>query len=248
MTIPAQQHRGPSGHTGSALPPRAGLPADIIELITADHRRIGRLRDALHDAARLGGDSGSGWILAHVWQRLSDLLEAHTQAEEEICYLPMFGPGPQAAERMREAVSDHDDLREAIREACLQPVGSALWWGAVRVALAASGEHIDREERELLACCGLTASRRRELGRQWLGFIAARRQDAEPGLTKAWAPASHAVRHSPGATGRRGGKIPEILSQNTGPGLKGKPGAVGRWTLFPSAPAPAALLMSAGLC
>ena len=149
----------------------------------ADHRRIRRLRAALDDAVRCGGDSGSGWMLSHVWERLAGLMEAHAQAEEEICYLPMSGASPHAGEWRRAAVADHDDIREAIGEAALQPVGSALWWGAVRAALAVSADHLDREERAMLAGClpRLTISQRLELGRQWLEFIAAWRLDAIPG-------------------------------------------------------------------
>lgn len=145
----------------------------------ADHRRIRRLREALSNAVRYGGGSGPDWILAHVWQRLSGLLEVHVRAEEEICYLPMFGSGSQAIKRIRDAVSDHDDIREAVGEASLQRAGSSLWWRAVRAALAASSEHLEREERGVLAHCELTASQRLELGRQWSAFIAAWRQDAD---------------------------------------------------------------------
>ena len=81
---------------------------------------------------------------------------------------------------MREAIADHDDIREAVSEASRQPAGSALWWRAVRAALAASTGYLDHEERGVLAHCllRLTMSRRLELGRQWSAFIAAWAQDA----------------------------------------------------------------------
>lgn len=162
-----QQKLGPARtvSVSSALPP------DIIELIMADHRRIRRFTEVLDDAARWSGDPG--WMLAHAWQRLAGLLEAHTRAEEEICYLPMFGCHPNVAERRREAIADHDDIRETISEASLHCPGSALWWRAVRAVLATTADHLDREERGPLAEVGLTISRRRELGCQWSAFIAA---------------------------------------------------------------------------
>jgi Hemerythrin HHE cation binding domain len=158
--------------------PPCGQPADIFELIMADHRRIRRLSGALDDTARWGGDSG--WMLAHAWQRLASLLEAHTQAEEEICYLPMSGGRPHAAEGRRLATADHDDMREAIKEASLHRSGSAPWWRAVRAVLAVTADHLDREEHGLLAdgLTGLTMAQRRELGRQWRAFIGAWRLDA----------------------------------------------------------------------
>jgi len=176
---PPQQDKAPSGLAGIVVS-RTGQPADVIELIMADHRRIRRLRAVLDDAVRCGGDSGSGWMLAHVWQRLAGLLEVHTRAEEEICYLLMFGSGPLAGRRRQAAAADHDDIRDAIGEAALQPAGSARWWGAVRAVLAISAGHLEREERDMLVGwqARLTMSRRRELGRQWLGFTAALRLDA----------------------------------------------------------------------
>jgi hypothetical protein len=189
MTGPAQQHPGsPGGEPGSSrvtrvVPVQSANSADVIELIMADHRRIRRLSTTLSLTTRHDGGPRPDWMPGHVWQRLADLLVAHTQAEEEICYLPMFGSGPQAIRRMRDSVADHDAIRSVISDASLQLVGSAPWWRAVRTVLAVSAEHLEREERDVLPDClpGLTVRRRKELGRQWCAFIAAWRQDGTPG-------------------------------------------------------------------
>lgn len=172
MARPHQRYPRPSRQALS--PPPGRLSADVIELIMADHRRIRRFREVLDDAVR-GPASGSGWMLAHVWERVTDLLDSHTRAEEEICYLPMFGPGSRLGEWRRDAIADHDDIREAIAEALLQPVGSALWWGAAGAALAVSADHLNREERDGLMSWlpRLTMRQRLELGHQWLAFVAA---------------------------------------------------------------------------
>jgi hypothetical protein len=68
----------------------------------------------------------------HIWQRLADLLVAHTRAEEETWYLPLFGTGPQVADRIRDSIADHDEIRGIIGEAAVQPAGSAAWWRTVR--------------------------------------------------------------------------------------------------------------------
>ncbi len=60
--------------------------ADIVELITADHRRIERLGRTLYDTARYDSQPRPDWMPGHVWERLADLLIAHTQAEEQTCY------------------------------------------------------------------------------------------------------------------------------------------------------------------
>jgi hypothetical protein len=152
-------------------------PTGIIELIMADHRRIRRLSQALQDAARRGDP---GWILADAWRQLADLLNVHTRAEEEICYLPMFGSGPDGIARMRDAIDCHDDIREAIGEAAPHAVGSPSWWRAVRAAQAAVNDHLEREEHDIRAgqLPRLAAGARRELGRQWTAFTAAWRQDS----------------------------------------------------------------------
>lgn len=156
--------------------------ADIIELILADHRRLRRLVTALGDATRNGEDPGATCMPAAVWDRLAGLLELHAEAEEEICYLSMFGPGQDAAARMQDAIADHDDIREAVAEARLHPPGSAAWWRAVTAARRASSDHIAREERGALAAFGRrsTPALRDELGRQWAPFITARTRDAIP--------------------------------------------------------------------
>jgi hypothetical protein len=175
MTNPEPIQPEPLDRADDSLASGHGQAADVIDLIMADHRRIRRLREALDDA--LPGANGSGplWVPGHVWHRLTGLLIAHFRAEEEICYLPMFGSELGATGRRHEAVADHDDIREAIGEASLQPLGSVLWWRAVRGALAVGVDHLDREERGVLADCPhrLTPSQRVALGQQWSAFTAA---------------------------------------------------------------------------
>ena len=182
MAEPAGHYPDAPDATRYVLFPGAGASrqADIIELILADHRRIGRLCRALYDTARYDGSPRLDWMPGHVWQRLADLLVAHTRAEEEIWYLPLFGTGVQAAERMRDSIADHDDIRAIIGEAAGQPVGSAPWWRTVRIAMTVSAEHLAHEERDVLPeyLPGLSMSRRKQLGRQWCAFMAAWRADA----------------------------------------------------------------------
>lgn len=95
VTGPARQDPGASDATRHVLIAGTGAirQADIIELILADHRRIRRLCHALDNTARYDGSPRPDSMLSHVWQRLADLLVAHTQAEEETCYLSLFGTG-----------------------------------------------------------------------------------------------------------------------------------------------------------
>jgi hypothetical protein len=155
--------------------------ADIIEVILADHKRIRRMLGALDDAASYGEDPCAGWMLAPVWCRLADLLELHAEAEEDLLSGPVRA-GQAATAQMQDAIADHDDCREEVREAGLHAAGSALWWRAVASALWASSDHVAREQRGALAAFGRRAAPalRNELCRQWAAFIAARTRDATP--------------------------------------------------------------------
>jgi hypothetical protein len=111
----------------------------------------------------------------HVWQRLADLLVAHTQAEEQTCYASASCAGAQDAGPVRDSIADHDDIRKLIDEASSHSAASAPWWHTVRTVMAVSAEHHEREERHVLPSCvlGLEMNRRKELGRQWCAFMAA---------------------------------------------------------------------------
>jgi hypothetical protein len=163
--------------------------ADVIELIQADHQRICALLDALDALRRDRGPDAATGSPDGIWRQVRGLLDLHTEAEEEICFLDLFGPGPHAADQMQEAIADHDDIRETIREADLQPAGSAAWWRSVTAVRRAASRHIVREEQQPLAAFARRAApgRREELGRQWILFVEARVRDAPAhyGFTRA---------------------------------------------------------------
>lgn len=184
--------------------------ADIIELIVADHDRIRRLLSAVDDTARYQDDVCTGWPLVPVWRRFAELAELHFAAEEEICYLPAFGSDAAGIAGMQDAIADHDDIREAITETRLAACGSPAWWLAICAARGAALDHMTREERGVLASFSarVTPQTRRELGRDWARFLAARTRDGKP--------ARHQPRPWParasGITGGAGGILPGRLS------------------------------------
>src|SRR5690242_7866099 len=174
MSAPAPHCPGASGEIRRYVPVRdaeASPSADIVELIMADHRRIRRLCRAVQDTGR---QPGPDWMLGHVWQRLADLLVAHTQAEEQTCYGYVPGTDPNAIWPMQDPLVVHEDIRKLIGETAENPVGSAPWWHAVSTVIELSTEHHEREERHILPryVARLGLSRRKELGRQWCAFMA----------------------------------------------------------------------------
>lgn len=157
---------------------------DVTDLMQADHVRICRLFDALADAARstrgAGGASCPEWTVSAIWSRIADLLDLHTEAEYEICYFLMFGHGTDRADELSDAIGDLNDIRQAVAEARLHDPGCRMWWLAVNAARRTTSTHVSVIESGVLAeFRGGTSRRMRDdLGRQWAGFIAARRRDA----------------------------------------------------------------------
>lgn len=155
---------------------------EIGAVIHAEHRRILRLFGALDDVARRAEGALGRPALRQVWLRLADLLEQHTDAEEEICFPALSGHGAAVTALMEAAIADHDDIREAVAEARLLETGSARWWRTVSAARGECSAHFHGEERELLtALCGfLPHEASRRAARQWDAFVAGRTQRDRP--------------------------------------------------------------------
>lgn len=157
---------------------------DIAELIRADHMRIQRLFTALDDAARFDGSTQArgprpAWVLATVWARIAGLLDAHAEAEYEICCFAIFGYGTSQAGELADAIADLNDIRMAVADAHLLEARSRPWWLAINAARRAASDHIFMvEDGPLTDFCQRTSRRSRDdLGRQWAAFLTARRRD-----------------------------------------------------------------------
>jgi hypothetical protein len=86
---------------------RAGLPVQAgatAEPGAAQHRRIRRLFVVLDDVARYAAGNASTAMLAHTWDRISDLLVS----------------------------TDDLLLRASVRRVSEHEPGSQLWWAAIR--------------------------------------------------------------------------------------------------------------------
>ena len=124
---------------------------DIVELILADHHEQRRMFALLDE---LGNDPE---LLEPVWQRLSILLEVHADAEERLFYPRLLDVGEGAGgadgarDETKDAIRDHDDIRDGLRRAGQHPVGSGEWWQAVSDTRTANSDHMGEEEREALA-------------------------------------------------------------------------------------------------
>ncbi|MGQ0624082.1 MAG: hemerythrin domain-containing protein [Sporichthyaceae bacterium] len=143
---------------------------DITALILDDHDRFRRAFAALDDLE----NAGDAAALGAAWDPLAALLDVHAAAEERIFYPQLLKRGDDAAAETIDAVGDHNDIRDAVREAAEHPPGSERWWLAVREARASNTEHMGEEEDDALADFrrNVAMERRKELGREFLAFKA----------------------------------------------------------------------------
>jgi hypothetical protein len=129
---------------------------DITQLILDDHHEQRRLFAILEQV-----DRSDLKALSAVWGRLGVFLEVHAAAEETIFYPALLRVGIAASRKAGvedetlDAISDHNDIRDAVAEAGKHPIGSDAWFAAVAGANVANGDHMAEEERE-----GLTDFRR----------------------------------------------------------------------------------------
>jgi hypothetical protein len=148
-------------------------PDDITQLILDDHEHF-RREFARLDELRAARSTTSA-ELARVWGPLADLLDVHAAAEEEVFYPQLLRKGSDEAEdETLDAIGDHNDIRDGVRDAARRPAGSPEWWEAVNRTRSANDEHMGEEEHEGLADFRLHAALglRAALGRRFRSFKA----------------------------------------------------------------------------
>jgi hypothetical protein len=125
---------------------------DITQLIVDDHaeqRRLFAIIDELKPA-----DNAA---LKAVWSRLRALLDTHAEAEERFFYPELLKIGTGAADsdsaddETRDAIKDHNEIRDTAAKVDTQEVGSAAWFKAVAAVNKANGDHMAEEERQGLS-------------------------------------------------------------------------------------------------
>jgi hypothetical protein len=122
---------------------------DVTEEILHQHAQQRRLFAVLDEIDPSDRDS-----LGAIWNRLAVLLETHAAAEEKFVYprLLRSGDGPPGEdgpeEETKDAVKDHNEIRDAVRRANAEPAGTKAWWNAVRDARESNSDHMAEEERD----------------------------------------------------------------------------------------------------
>jgi hypothetical protein len=145
---------------------------DITQLIAEDHAEQRRLFALIDELGSNDKDT-----LRAVWTRLRVLLDTHAFAEERFFYPELLKLGRGAdnespGEETRDAIKDHNEIRDTASEVDRHDVGSPDWFDAVAAANRANSDHMAEEERQ-----GLTDFRRHapialrhRLGAEFLRF------------------------------------------------------------------------------
>ncbi len=112
----------------------------VTDLIRADHAwfrsHFAELENARDDVAGL----------APRWTALSDRLELHAAAEETLFYPRLLKDDADSVDDTKDAIKDHNEIRDAIADAGKHEVGDTGWWKGVRDAERANEEHMEEEE------------------------------------------------------------------------------------------------------
>ena len=113
--------------------------------------------------------------LERVWRPLADKLDVHAYIEEKIFYPQLLQRGVDDPEgETLDAIGDHNDIRDGVREADAATIGTDEWWAAVGRTREANDEHMGEEEREGLSDFRrhAPAGLREALGAQYAEFMA----------------------------------------------------------------------------
>lgn len=112
--------------------------------------------------------------LQRVWRPLADKLDVHAYIEEKIFYPQLLQRGTNDPEgETLDAIGDHNDIRDGVRDANAAAVGTEQWWAAVGRTRVANDDHMGEEEREGLSDFRRNApiGLRESLGRQYSEFM-----------------------------------------------------------------------------
>ncbi len=112
----------------------------VTDLIRMDHDwfrgKFAALEQARGDDAALPG----------LGTELSDRLEVHAVAEETLFYPRLLNDAKDSVDDTEDAIRDHNEIRDAIKDAEGHGIGEEAWWKAVEDANKANTEHMEEEE------------------------------------------------------------------------------------------------------
>jgi hypothetical protein len=113
----------------------------VTDLIRLDHVWF-RSQFAALETARDDRDA-----LTSLWAALSARLEVHAAAEEALFYPRLLKDDSDSVDDTKDAIKDHNEIRDAIHDAEGHRIGDDTWWQAVNATEHANTEHMEEEEK-----------------------------------------------------------------------------------------------------
>jgi hypothetical protein len=113
----------------------------VTDVIRMDHVWF-RSQFAALEAAR--DDTAA---LTSIWAALSARLEVHAAAEETLFYPRLLKDDTDSVDDTKDAIKDHNEIRDGISDAARHAIGEDSWWQAVKATDDANTEHMDEEEK-----------------------------------------------------------------------------------------------------
>jgi hypothetical protein len=98
----------------------------VTDLIRKDHAWFRRQFSTLEQAH---GDTPK---VETLWADLAARLEVHAAAEEALFYPRLLKDDKDAVDDTKDAIGDHNQIRDAIRKAEASHIGDSGWWAAVK--------------------------------------------------------------------------------------------------------------------
>ena len=149
---------------------------DITDIILDEHHQQRRLFLEIADLAANCDEAA----LKAVWAQLRGLLDRHAEAEERFFYPELLKIGHGAADsdsasdETRDAIKDHNEIRDSASKVDKLEIGSDEWFKAVAETNKANGDHMAEEERQGLSDFRRHADPglRERLGEQFARFSA----------------------------------------------------------------------------
>jgi len=149
---------------------------DICDLILEQHHEM-RRRFAELDGY-LAAERTDQQQAARTWDALHQLLDAHAEAEELLFYplLLNVASDHEARDETRDAIGDHNKIRDAGAASTQFAAGSPQWRSVVLQARDHNSTHMAEEERGALSVARTTAppDARQEAGSHWEAFMTGR--------------------------------------------------------------------------
>jgi len=152
---------------------------DITDLVLDQHQQQRHLFAAIQQMRGAKPEE-----LGAVWGALKALLDVHAEAEERFLYPRLLKVGAggadadSAEDETKDAIEDHNEIRDAGEDVEKHKVGSDDWFEAVTKADEANSKHLAEEERQGLADFRQHASldERHQLGIRFLAFTSGHRE------------------------------------------------------------------------